>query len=788
MSPPEPKKRKIGFIVKERAAKYGEPIQSLTRLGVSCIDSYGGEKSMSPSISWSTADILATVRRYWGFSELRPLQEQAIRAGLERRDSLVVMPTGGGKSLCYQVPAELAQRTDVVVSPLISLMKDQVDGLRECGYPAGALYSGMPLDAVRKTEAEIAAGRCRLVFVAPERLLTPRFLQLIERLQVRAFAVDEAHCISHWGHDFRPEYRQLAELKIRFPQASVHAYTATATERVRADIAEQLRLKDPAVLVGTFDRPNLVYRIVPRVDVQTQVLEVLRRHPGEAAIVYCISRKDTEAMAEALQANRLRAAFYHAGMEADERRRTQDAFAAEEIDVVVATVAFGMGIDRSDVRSVIHAAMPKSIEHYQQETGRAGRDGLEAECVLLYSVADVIRWKSLIEKSAAESSAATEIIAAARELLEPMRRLCTGTHCRHRKLSEYFGQEYSRPNCEACDLCLNEVEGLADATVTAQKILSCVARAGERFGAEHIVDVMLGADTERVRRWRHEQLTTYGLMKGTNRKALTNMLYQLLDDGLLDRTAEERPVLRLNDASWAVLRGQRTVRLLQPKTEVSKTRFDQESWEGVDRGLFESLRTLRREIADERGVPAYVLFSDATLRDLARVRPGSAAAFLDVRGVGERKLADFGQRFLGLIATYCRANVLPLDAAIGGRPCRERIRKPKDTKETAFELFAKGSSVEQVAATIGRAPGTTWGYLAEFVETRRPRRLDPWIDQKTYRAVADAVKDLGGAYLKPIFEHLGGKVPYGEIRLVVTHLNAARNARTAKARWVNNGR
>jgi ATP-dependent DNA helicase RecQ len=636
---------------------------------------------MNPSTSWPTADILATVRRYWGFSGLRPLQEQAIRAGLERRDSLVVMPTGGGKSLCYQVPAELAQRTDIVVSPLISLMKDQVDGLRECGYPAGALYSGMSVDVVRETEAEIAAGRYRLVFVAPERLLTPRFLQLIERLPVHSFAIDEAHCISHWGHDFRPEYRQLAEIKSRFPQASVHAYTATATERVRGDIAEQLRLKNPALLVGIFDRANLVYRIIPRVDTQSQVLEALRRHLGEAAIVYCLSRKDTEAMAAALRTNGLSAAFYHAGMEADERRRTQDAFASEEIDVVAATVAFGMGIDRSDVRCVIHAAMPKSIEHYQQETGRAGRDGLEAECVLLYSAADVLRWESLIGKSAAEAGAPDEVIAAGHRLLEQMRRLCTGVHCRHRKLSEYFGQEYSKPNCEACDVCLNEVETLADATVTAQKILSCVARAGEGFGAEHIVDVLLGAKTERVRRWRHAELTTYGLMKGTDRKALTNMLYQLLDDGLLDRTAGERPVLRLNEASWAVLRGNRAVRLLQPKTKIGKTRFDEKSWEGIDRGLFERLRTLRRKVADERRVPAYVLFSDATLRDMARVRPGSAAALLNVRGVGERKLADLGQRFLEQIASYCRANTLTLDATAGSRPRRERIRKPNDTKE-----------------------------------------------------------------------------------------------------------
>lgn len=609
----------------------------------------------------SSSEILATVRRYWGYSELRPLQQQAIEAGLQHCDSLVVMPTGGGKSLCYQVPAELAHRTDIVVSPLISLMKDQVDGLRECGYPAGALYSGMPAHAIQETEEQFAAGRYRLLFVAPERLLMPRFLQLAERIGIRAFAIDEAHCISHWGHDFRPEYRRLAEIKSRFPRASVHAYTATATERVRADIASQLRLKNPAILVGNFDRPNLVYRVVQRLDARAQTLEILQRHRGQAAIIYCISRNDTESMAAFLQANRVSAAFYHAGMEPDERRRAQEDFASEAIDVVAATVAFGMGIDRSDVRCVIHAAMPKSIEHYQQETGRAGRDGLEAECVLLYSAADVLRWESLIEKSAGEADTAPEIIAASRILLDHVRRLCSGVHCRHRKLSEYFGQEYAKPNCEACDVCLNEVEGLADATVTAQKILSCVARAGERFGGEHIVDILVGANTERIRRWGHEQLSTYSLMKGTERRTLTNMLYQLIDEGLLERTTDERPVLRLNDASREVLRGHRTVQLLQPQTKVKKTRYDEKSWESVDTGLFESLRALRRQLADERHVPAYVLFNDATLREMARLRPGSANALLGIRGVGEKKLADLGERFLEAIGNYCRENRLPHD-------------------------------------------------------------------------------------------------------------------------------
>ena len=613
------------------------------------------------------APILATVRRYWGYDTLRPLQAEAIRAGLDHCDSLVVMPTGGGKSLCYQVPPAVTNRTDVVVSPLIALMKDQVDGLRANGYPAAALHSGTPADAQREIEAKIIAGEFRLVFVAPERLLTPRFLQVIERLKVQAFAIDEAHCISQWGHDFRPEYRELACLKERFPRASVHAYTATATERVRADIAAQLRLRDPAILVGTFDRPNLVYRVVPRVDRRTQVFEILRRHAGQAAIVYCLSRRDTEEMAEALRARGLRAASYHAGLEADERRRTQDAFAREQIDVVAATVAFGMGIDRSDVRSVIHAAMPKSIEHYQQETGRAGRDGLAAECVLLYSAADVMRWESLIRKSTAEAGAADNVAAAAFALLNEMRRFAASLQCRHRGLSEYFGQTYPRANCGACDVCLDEVEGLADATVTAQKILSCVARTDERFGAMHIVDVLLGANTERVRQWRHEQLSTYGLLKGTGRKALTSMIYQLIDAGVLARTDDERPILQLTDASWRVMRGEQPVRLVQPKAAPSRqARLEVGSTDGIDEGLFESLRALRRSVANERGVPPYLIFNDATLRDMARVRPASPAALRTIRGVGERKLADLGERFLTHIATYCCERNLPLDG-VGDR-------------------------------------------------------------------------------------------------------------------------
>jgi len=721
------------------------------------------------------AEILAVVRRYWGFDRLRPLQEQAIRAGLEQRDSLVVLPTGGGKSLCYQVPAVLSGRVDIVVSPLIALMKDQVDGLRANGYAAAALHSGMDTAELRQTEVGIERGAFQLVFVAPERLLTPRMLALIDRIGVRTFAIDEAHCISHWGHDFRPEYRQLAQLKERFANVSVHAFTATATERVRADIVQQLRLQDPTVLVGDFDRPNLTYRIVPRYNASAQVLEIVRRHAGQAVIVYCLSRRETEETAAELQAAGIRAAHYHAGMDAASRRTTQDAFAAEHLDVVVATVAFGMGIDRSDVRSVIHATLPKSIEHYQQETGRAGRDGLEAECVLLYSAADVIRWERLIEITAAKAEHPAEVIDAMRGLLEEMRRFSAGLRCRHRGLVEYFGQRYPSPSCGACDVCLNEIEGLEDSTVTAQKVLSCVARSGEKFGIAHIVDVLLGADTDAVRRWRHTGLSTYGILKATGKKELTNLIYQLVDAGVLERTSGDRPVLRLNDTSWAVMRGQTTVRLRQPKTtRVAKTRFDESSWDGVDHGLFESLRAVRREVADERGVPPFVIFSDATLRDLARLRPSSHARLLGVRGIGERKLADLGGRFLACLDEYCRT--AKLDRDVGITPELRRPRQPRgaDTKAVAFEMFAAGESADAVISATSRAPNTVWGYLVEFIETRRPVVISAWVDDATYGEVADAVKQVGTAYLKPIFDHLGGRVPYERIRAVVAHLREAR--------------
>jgi ATP-dependent DNA helicase RecQ len=720
--------------------------------------------------------VLDVVRRYWGFDGLRPLQGEAIAAALAGRDSLVVLPTGGGKSLCYQAPPLVSGGTDVVISPLISLMKDQVDSLAGVGYPAAALHGNLTDDQRRSIERGLTQGKHRLLMVAPERLFQTGFLQRLEQLGIRRFVIDEAHCISHWGHDFRPEYRQLAVLRERFPRASLHAFTATATARVRDDIREQLRLREPAVLVGRFDRPNLVYRVVPQVNRNEQTLEVLRRHAGEAAIVYCLSRKDTEAMAGFLRQSGLRAAHYHAGMEAAQRRQTQEAFAQERLDVVVATVAFGMGIDRSNVRCVLHASLPKSIEHYQQETGRAGRDGLEAECVLLYTAADVLRWESLFRKSVQEAEEPAEVVAARLQHLRQMQQFASVATCRHNLLSEHFGQAYEQPDCGACDVCLGEVEGIAEATVIAQKILSCVARVEQRFGVGHVSDVLLGADTELIRRCRHQRLSTYALLKEHNKKEVQSWIYQLLDQGLVSRTDDDRPVLRLNEQSWAVLRGQLSVRLFRPKkSQRQRTRYDEHSWEGADRGLFDRLREWRREAAARRGVPPFMILHDSVLQQLAILRPTRLETLREVRGIGEQRLVNFGPELIALIGAYCREHGLTCDIALPSslRPEQPRPeRRPAAAKEAAFTMFAQGHGVEHVAQAIGRARSTTVGYLSQYIAEQRPERIDAWVDEPTYHRVAAAAATSEDGRLKPLFDRLAGEVPYDMIRLIVTHMQA----------------
>ncbi|HEY2321555.1 MAG TPA: RecQ family ATP-dependent DNA helicase, partial [Thermoanaerobaculia bacterium] len=502
--------------------------------------------------------LLATLSRYWGYSSFRPLQEQAMNAALAGRDSLVVMPTGGGKSLCFQAPALEKESVTVVVSPLISLMKDQVDTLIACGAPAAMMNSSQAPHEQRAAERALLDGTIRLLFVSPERLSLPHFRSLLQRANAKTFAIDEAHCISHWGHDFRPEYRQLRELRSEFPDASVHAYTATATPQVRRDIVEQLALRDPVVLVGNFDRPNLVYRVLPKRDELRQIMEVLERHRGESGIIYCIRRKDVDELALQLAKRGWNARAYHAGLTNEERHAAQDAFAKEQCDVVVATVAFGMGIDRSNVRFVLHTAMPKSVEHYQQETGRAGRDGLEAECVLLYSAADAMTWRSMLS---GEHEA---------KLLNDLDRYLSGTTCRHRALVEYFGQQYTSEACSACDLCLGETEDVSEGTVVAQKILSCVFRLNQSWGVGQVISVLRGENTEKVRERRHDSLSTFAILKGCSRNELRDLIWQLVGQGFLEQSGDEFPVLKLTQRSRAVLRGEEEVRLRQPIAATKK--------------------------------------------------------------------------------------------------------------------------------------------------------------------------------------------------------------------------
>ena len=569
----------------------------------------------------------------------------------------MVLPTGGGKSLCYQAPAAHRRRLAVVVSPLIALMKDQVDGLRQAGVPAAALNSSQTPAERAAVMRAVAGGGVQLLYLAPERLVMDGFLERLQRAAPAFFAVDEAHCISQWGHDFRPEYRQLRALRPAFPAIAVHAYTATATPQVRTDIVGELRLRDPRILVGSFDRPNLIYRVRPRTDRLGQVIAAVQRHRDQAGIVYCIRRSEVEELAAALVRRGLRAVRYHAGLTDEERRANQDAFVNERVDIVVATVAFGMGIDRSNVRYVIHTGMPKSLEHYQQEAGRAGRDGLEAECLLLASGADYGLWKSVMAPDGAEPPPG-----ALRKLGE-MYAFCQQAACRHRALVTYFGQAYERQGCGACDVCLGETVQGTDTAGTAARILEAVGELRGRFGATHVADVLTGAGTGRIGQLRHERLAAYGTLRGETKARVRGWIDQLLAHGLLARTGDEYPTVTLTEQGRAVLRGEGAAPALTSAGAVRATAADAAAMAGPemagvraggdpgphDAVLFEALRGLRRAIAEERGVPPYLVFSDASLRDMARLRPRTREMLLEVKGVGAWKCETFGDRFLALI-------------------------------------------------------------------------------------------------------------------------------------------
>jgi len=598
-------------------------------------------------------DLLPLLKQYFGFTSFRPLQEEIIRDALAGRDVFALLPTGGGKSLCFQLPAVAKEGLTVVVSPLIALMKDQVDGLQAGGVPATFLNSSLAPGESRGRLRGLHQGHYRLLYVAPERLMLPGFLSDLQRWQVGLLAIDEAHCISEWGHDFRPEYRQLADLHPLFPAAPMMALTATATERVRQDILTLLKLREPACYLASFNRPNLTYRVFAKSKPYQQVLQFVFARPRDSGIVYCQARKTAERLAEHLNEDGVRARPYHAGLTASQRTEHQELFLRDEARVICATIAFGMGINKPNVRFVLHYDLPKNIEGYYQETGRAGRDGLPSDCVLLFSPGDVVKQTVFIDEKPDPKEQKI-----ARAQLQQMVHYAECSGCRRTELLAYFGEAFQRANCRACDNCLSPRQTF-DGTLAAQKFLSCVFRVREstRFGVglHHIVEVLTGADTEKIRRWHHEQLSTYGIGQEHTRSEWGAIGRELIRLGYLGQTAEKFSVLALTPEGLAALKHRRRITLTKPvSAPPPKARRAGEI--ACDEALFDKLRQLRKRLADERGLPPYIVFSDVSLRQMAHDYPANQPEFARISGVGEKKLQEFAALFLAEIAAHLQTN------------------------------------------------------------------------------------------------------------------------------------
>lgn len=714
----------------------------------------------------SVMTVQEALRQYWGYDGFLPLQEKAMACVLAGDDSVVVLPTGGGKSLCFQAPAVCMEGLAIVVSPLISLMKDQVDTLQSCGIPAAFINSTLSVPEKREIADQIRRRELKLVYVAPERLLAEQTLSFLSTAGISLIAIDEAHCISAWGHDFRPEYRGLRVLKQRFPGVALHAYTATASEQVRGDIAEQLGLDKPKMLVGGFDRPNLSYRVRRASGRFQQICEVIERHRGESGIVYCISRKEVDKTAAGLAGLGYRTAPYHAGMSDIDRRKNQEAFIKDEVEIIVATVAFGMGIDKPNVRFVVHAGMPKSLEHYQQESGRAGRDGLEAECTLLFGTGDVITWKRMLDDS---EPAARD---GALRSLNAMYDFCSSVVCRHRSIVEYFGQQLAADNCGACDVCLGELDLVDDPTTIGQKILSCVLRLEQRFGANYTTKVLVGSQEQRILELGHDKLSTYGLLREDGLKTVRDWIEQLVGQGFLEKSGEFN-VLEVTESGQQLLKREVTPQLLRPAEKQQQSRkATTDSWEGVDRGLFDALRELRHAKATEQSVPAYVVFGDAALRDMARLRPSTLDGFRQVKGVGEKKVADYGDEFLAAITQYCKQHQVTIDITptLPTAPSKPTVSGPNASSIAAFALFREKKSIEDVAGQMNRARSTVSGYLNEYLRHDKITDPSPWVACEIVKQIEQAIAEVGNKTLKPIHEQLGGEIGYDEIRIVATCL------------------
>jgi ATP-dependent DNA helicase RecQ len=706
--------------------------------------------------------LLALLKQYFGFTTFRPLQAEIIRDSLEGKDVFALLPTGGGKSLCFQLPALTRDGITVVVSPLIALMKDQVDSLQASGIAATFLNSSLSTDESRERLRGLHTGKFRLLYVAPERLMLSGFLEDLKRWNVRLIAVDEAHCISEWGHDFRPEYRQLPQLRELFPTVPFMALTATATGRVREDIVAHLKLREPRIYAASFNRPNLTYRVLAKSKPYDQVFEFVRARRKECGIVYCQSRKAAESVAERLSEDGIRAKPYHAGLTPKQRAEHQEQFLRDDVRVICATIAFGMGINKPNVRFVIHHDLPKNIEGYYQETGRAGRDGLPGECVLLFSAGDVVKQTQFIDE---KTNPQEQKIA--REQLQQMVHYAENAGCRRSELLAYFGEEFPGDGCGACDNCLSP-RATFDGTLAAQKLLSCVFRVREKnnFGAglNHIVEVLTGADTEKIRKWDHARLSTFGIGKEHSRPEWAAIGRELIRLGYLRQTADKFSVLELTQAGAALLKQRAKVTLTKPVTAPEKTSH-RAGEIACDELLFEKLRLLRKNLADERDVPAYIIFSDVALRQMARDYPANARDFTSISGVGEKKLREFGDVFLGEIAAHLQSNprqVFADDSFVVPLSQRSSLG---DTARETLRRFRAGESVPQIAAGRNLVTGTIFGHLATALEAGEPIDLNQLVDAEAQVEIAAAFKQTGWANLIGARELLGEKYDYGLLRI-----------------------
>src|SRR6266699_101789 len=702
----------------------------------------------------TTVDLSATLKKHFGYDQFRPLQAEIIKDALAGRDVFVLMPTGGGKPLCFQLPASLRNGLTIVLSPLISLMKDQVDALQTSGIPATYLNSTLDRDESKARWRGLHRGEYRMLYVAPERLMLETFLERARNWKIAQFAIDEAHCISEWGHDFRPEYRDLKKLREHFPDAPVMALTATATERVRADIVKELHLRDPRCYVASFNRPNLTYRVIPKSAPYEQLLALIRSRPTDSGIVYCASRKSTESLARNLNEDGISAKPYHAGLTSSERTKHQESFLRDDVRVVTATIAFGMGINKPNVRFVVHYDLPKNLESYYQETGRAGRDGLPSECVLLFSPGDVAKQRHFIdEKTETEARIA-------RAQLQQMVHYAETRECRRAVLLEYFGEKFSQQPCDGCDNCLQPRETF-DGTVHAQKFLSCVyrihARHGFGFGLNHVVDILRGADTEMIRQRRHNQLSTYGIGRDLKRDAWQAIGRELLRLGLVECAPGGFATLTLTPAGREVLRNRTPITLTKQIDIATQREKPRAGAIECDELLFEQLRALRRELADERDVPAYVIFSDVSLREMARNYPTTASEFRRIPGVGEQKLKDFAQPFLSEIKNYLATNPRRTFSGDSGSSFRRRRSRLNDSESETLRRFQRGESVDEIARARGFVPSTVYGHLVAAIEFGNLADRDQFFTATQEKEIAAAFQQVSDGKLVNVSALLGNK-------------------------------